>query len=332
MPTLCAGVASIDITPPVGVALAGGAFGASTGVLHPLSAQALFLTDGFTGVLLLSADVIGFGTAYADAVRAAAARRCGVPAARVMLAATHTHSGPATAASNGGAPGEDYRRRLQKQLVELAAQASASPRPVEIAAGYGTCAGITVNRAVEGGPVDEQVCVVRLDAPDGRPLAALVNYACRPVTLQGYQGLISPDFPHLVRARIREALNPEMEVLYLTGAAGDLDPAGAESALAAFRRTGNTLGAAALQALSNAQPDRSGALAAAECSLQALRLGPAAVVGLPGELFHASGKQIKAASPFPVTLISTQTNGSKGCIPGHSLSCETAALLARLNE
>lgn len=386
MPIICAGVASADITPPVGVELAGGAFGESSGVLHPLTARALFLTDGFAGALLISADVIGFDTPYAEVIRAAISRRCGVPVEHVMLAATHTHGGPATATyRNWGRIDAAYLQRLQGQLVELAAQAAASPQPAEIGAAYGECAGIATNRVVEGGPVDEQVSVVRIDDADGRPLAALMNYACHPVTLHGFHGFITPDFPHLVRAEIGEALGAEAEVFYLTGASGDLNPAGfvfgdAEQAPAVCRHAGQTLAAATLHALARARVERTGQLACAvaECALplaplppesrlkemvkkyaarlplipdhgpanweycetktrlewahealdflqsgwpqptirpitlQALRLGPAAIIGIPGELFTAFGRQIKEASPCPVTLISTQTNGSEG--------------------
>jgi len=397
MPIICAGVASADITPPVGMELAGGAFGASSGVLHPLTARALFLTDGFSGALLVSADVVGFDTPYAEAIRISISRRCGVPVERVMLAATHTHGGPATATyRNWGQPDAAYRKRLQGQLVELAARAAAFPEPVEIGAGYGECAGVAVNRVVDGGPTDEQVGVVRIDAADGRPLAALVNYACHPVTLHGFHALITPDFPHLVREEIRGALGEDVEVFYLTGASGDLNPArfdfgNAEQAPLVCRQTGQALAAAALHALARSRSERTGQLAGAvaECALplaplppesqleetiakyaarlpqipnpgplsweyceaktrlewarealaflrsgqpqptshpitlQALRLGPAAIAGIPGELFSAFGRQIKAASPSPVTLISEQTNGSEGYFPDrHAFAIE----------
>ncbi|MHB9105946.1 MAG: hypothetical protein ACYDCO_02720 [Armatimonadota bacterium] len=389
MPIICAGVASMDITPPIGVDLAGGAFGESAGVLHPLTAQALFLTDGFTGALLITADVVGFDTPYAEAIRATAARRCGVPVQNIMLAATHTHNGPATATyRNWGRPDDAYRRKLQGQLVELAARAAASPQPAEIGAGYAVCEGLSVNRVVEGGPVDEQVGVVRIDGADGRPLAALVNYACHPATLHDFHALMTPDFPHLVRAEIRQAMGEDVEVLYLTGACGDLNPAGfvfgdTERAPANCRRTGQELAASALYALARARGEQTGQLAcaSAECALplaplpperrllemiaqyadlltqipepgprnweycevktrlewarealaflqsgqpqpaerpvplQALRLGPAAILGIPGELFSAFGREIKAASPCPTTLISTQTSGSEGYFP-----------------
>lgn len=226
MPTLCAGLASIDITPSVGTELSGGAFGPATAVLHPLTATALYLTDGFTGVVVISADVIGFDTDYAEAIRGAAARRVGVPVAHVLLTATHTHGGPATAAyRNWGAPDAAYRQRLRARLVELADQAAASPCPVTLAAGYGACPGIAANRVVDGTPADDQVGVLRVENLDGRPLAVVVNFAVHPVTLHG-TGFLTPDYIHHLREALRRELDPEVEVLFLLGAAGDVDPTG----------------------------------------------------------------------------------------------------------
>ena len=45
------------------------------------------------------------------------------------------------------------------------------------------------------------------------------------------------------------------------------------------------------------------------------RVGDVAVVGLGGEVFNDIGKAIKAASPFPHTLIITHCNGSAGYLP-----------------
>ncbi|RAV17727.1 neutral/alkaline non-lysosomal ceramidase N-terminal domain-containing protein [Paenibacillus contaminans] len=48
----------------------------------------------------------------------------------------------------------------------------------------------------------------------------------------------------------------------------------------------------------------------ADIELQAIKLGPFAVVGCPGELFVELGLAIKAASPFPYTAVNELSNGS----------------------
>lgn len=48
----------------------------------------------------------------------------------------------------------------------------------------------------------------------------------------------------------------------------------------------------------------------ADAEVQVIALGKLAIVGLPAEQFVAFGLQLKAASPFPYTLINQLTNGS----------------------
>jgi hypothetical protein len=52
-----------------------------------------------------------------------------------------------------------------------------------------------------------------------------------------------------------------------------------------------------------------------DVELQVLRIGEVAFVGVPGELFVEIGLAVKAASPFPVTLVSGYTNGIYFYIP-----------------
>ena len=52
-----------------------------------------------------------------------------------------------------------------------------------------------------------------------------------------------------------------------------------------------------------------------QLELQAIRIGPAALLGAPMELFAEIGFEIAAASPFPWTAVSGYTNGSAGYLP-----------------
>lgn len=49
--------------------------------------------------------------------------------------------------------------------------------------------------------------------------------------------------------------------------------------------------------------------------IQAIRIGEAAIVAIPGELFTEIGLAIKATSPFPTTLVSAYSNGVYFYIP-----------------
>jgi neutral ceramidase len=91
-----AGAAEVVITPPVGGEMDG--YGArksgSTGVHDDLLAHALVLDDGERRAAIVTCDVLFVDAPTVAAVRAAAARRWGLPPERVLVAATHTHQGP----------------------------------------------------------------------------------------------------------------------------------------------------------------------------------------------------------------------------------------------
>src|SRR3954451_7844044 len=92
------GTSSEIITPELGCPLAG--FDARKGVAESvhddLFARALVLDDGATAVALVSVEVLGVSKAFADVVRAETERWTGIPAANIVLSATHTHCAPVT--------------------------------------------------------------------------------------------------------------------------------------------------------------------------------------------------------------------------------------------
>jgi hypothetical protein len=53
----------------------------------------------------------------------------------------------------------------------------------------------------------------------------------------------------------------------------------------------------------------------AQAEVQVLRLGEAALVGIPGELFVEFGLELKARSPLPRTFIAGMANGCVGYLP-----------------
>ena len=86
----------VDITPPVGLPIGGNvrADSAARGTHDPLYGTGLVLEDGATAACLLSFDVLGLHRSSCRSVREAVAAASGIPAGNVVVAATHTHSGP----------------------------------------------------------------------------------------------------------------------------------------------------------------------------------------------------------------------------------------------
>ena len=222
-----AGAAQIIITPPVGVELSGHAFGPSVGILDDLEAQALVLEAGGEPAAILTADLIGFCPELVEAVRKRVESSLGIAPHRVLLAASHTHSGPATIfLRHWGAMDERYLSVIEDQLVGLVEMAWRTLREARAGMALGSVDNIAENRRVPNGAIDPAVPVLRFDDSTGQPIAVLYNYACHPVSLHSYRKLISPDYPGYARSVIQGVLGQDVVVLFTLGAAGDINPRG----------------------------------------------------------------------------------------------------------
>src|SRR5687767_1009256 len=89
------GAAEVDITPPHLMRLAG-TFQEriSTGVKDPLRAKAFVFRQGESSAALVFCDLIGVPVGVTFRARELAARKTGIPAARVAVAATRGPAGP----------------------------------------------------------------------------------------------------------------------------------------------------------------------------------------------------------------------------------------------
>ena len=95
---LKAGAASVQITPPIPMFLAGYPHVRrdSTGVHDPLLSSALYLENGPVRVLLIANDVIYVSKASTARCRKLISDSTGIPPQNILISATHTHSGPKT--------------------------------------------------------------------------------------------------------------------------------------------------------------------------------------------------------------------------------------------
>jgi neutral ceramidase len=90
---LRAGVSEVELKPELGLATGDGA-PCAKGVLTPLYAKALVLSDGHDEVAVVALDMLGIDRP--DAIRAAQLvnERCGIPAHAIIMACSHTHVAP----------------------------------------------------------------------------------------------------------------------------------------------------------------------------------------------------------------------------------------------
>jgi hypothetical protein len=221
------GAATVDITPERKLLLGGGLFGKATGTNDRLTATAFCFGENGRRVMLLSCDLIGFNNSLADSVRQDAAAATGIPRDAIVLAATHTHSGPATLdLRHWSASDPSYVRFLRDRLVRAARNAAAHMAPARLRWSSGPCPGIGVNRTSYGVAVDETLTVLRVEDPGGRRLLGMVaNHGCHPVTMHGTR-LYSADFPGVLRSEVSRKAGRRIPVMFLLGAAGDINPCG----------------------------------------------------------------------------------------------------------
>ena len=127
------------ITPPLGTELAGYGFylaRRAERVLDDLRVRCVCVGHGRTWVFLISCDLIGFAVDAADRHRRRIAERWGVPVGHVLLACTHTHSGPATKTAIGlGEVDPGSVAGLPGWIDEAVEGVRLGPRPVLAAGG-----------------------------------------------------------------------------------------------------------------------------------------------------------------------------------------------------
>lgn len=226
-----AGVAVIDITPPLGLLMAG--FAArkepAEGAHDPLTVRALAIDE----TVLVVADVIGFHQDMSSRVRA----RSGLPDENVMLCATHTHGGPVSMSGRLHAAADaGFLSRLEDACVTAVEEALGSRVDAELSFAAAPDPDVARNRRHEDGPIDRSLPVLKVRRNDGHLLAILVNYACHPVVLGADNRQWTGDYPHFVRAEL-EAANPGATAIFLTGCIGDLNTG--HSAEASISLAGN---------------------------------------------------------------------------------------------
>lgn len=242
------GLARTDITPPVGIySRCWGAASHDTarGIHRPLSltAVAFRAADGGLPLVLIDADLGWWISLKLEReFRGGLLAALELPAERLLFCLTHTHSAPPLSPPEPHWPGRDllaaYLQALGPKSVQTARRAIAALEPATVEWHTGRCV-LAANRdlpdptrpATEprilcgfnpGPPADDTLVVGRITAATGRPLGAIVNYACHPTTLAWENDQVSPDFVGALRETVEQAgAGP---AVFLQGASGELAP------------------------------------------------------------------------------------------------------------
>jgi hypothetical protein len=255
------GVARTDITPPVGVELCGYGYylrRASTDVLDPLMARAVHVASDEGQALFIGNDLIGVDAALTHRTRELCEKHLRLPGHCVMLAGTHTHSGPTTIACHGiGERDALYWDHLPFAWLELARQAKANARPATLRVGRGPVEPVGKDRNVPDGPTDLEARIARFDDAKGNPLAVLANHSAHAVVFAGDNTSVSADWPGWMERAVEEAL-PGAVAVFVQGACGTINPTPAcvtpETGRVEIERIGRRFGDGVLALAEQATP------------------------------------------------------------------------------
>jgi hypothetical protein len=223
MSDLVVGTGERVITPPLGLDLCGYGFyleRKAASVLDDLKTRAVYLRSGDQALILVSCDIVGLTIEDADRTRAAIAAAHGLPRANVLVAATHTHCGPATQPLPGlGEMDAAYMDRLRALILEAAAEAAAAPRPADFACAFEAIEPLGYNRRKKNFCGVDPVLKAAIFRTAERKIT-LLNYACHAVVF-GRKTHVSADWPGAVVRGIEKAGG---RALFFQGFCGDIDP------------------------------------------------------------------------------------------------------------
>jgi len=217
-----AGFGEVVVTPPLGTGMAG-YFTArrAEGILDDLYSRALVVSEGDVHVALVVTDLIYVPDADVAAMKERVTAATGIPGDHILLAATHTHTGPITVAKPGFHRDDEAMTtwvRLTAGAVEMAFRRRTE---VKVAAGRGSLPGVAFNRRYRmkngrvftnpglgnpdiieaAGPVDPEVVVLRFDDLEGRPVGILTSFSCHCDTVGG--SMFSADWVGVAAATLR---------------------------------------------------------------------------------------------------------------------------------
>ncbi len=262
MSVLKAGASQVEITPKNSQFLFGYPHVErySTGVHDPLLSSVLYLSDGVTEVLFSANDIIFIPKDLAGRARRRIEEATGIPAANIMITATHTHSGPITLdyLSNEADPvvpktDPEYVRFMEDQIVDAAVKAFENAQPAEAGLALADATGIGTNRRDPAGPCDMDVPVLWVrSTEDGSNIALMLVCCMHPTVLHEDTTLITGDFPGLARRYLQETVvGGECPVLHHTGPQGNQSPRHVtkENTFEEAVRLGKILGHAAEKAM-----------------------------------------------------------------------------------
>ena len=221
-----AGAAKVDISPRDFPVIINGGFieRQTSSVTDPIHARALVLDDGNTEIAIVVVDSCMIPREVCDQAKSLCSASTGIPAERILISATHTHSAPGVMDYCLGSRADvNYTQFLMPRLAEAIEAAHRNLRPAQVgwvtadASSFTKCRrwitrpdkmgqdpfGETTVRAMmhpghsnpdyvgPSGPVDPWLSILSVLTADGQPLALLGNFSMH--YFRGHPG-VSADY------------------------------------------------------------------------------------------------------------------------------------------
>ena len=272
---LYVGVREADITPKAGSQSPGGMTARKLEKVHdPLKVVAMVLKNDDRAVAIVGVDAV----AVTEEITARAREKIEkvwtkIPAANVLIGASHTHSGGPIIDAFESEADPEYVDLVVERISEAVSSAWNSMHAAEIGIGKGKEANISFNRRFlmrdgshithpgknyfeivsPAGPIDPDVGVLAAHSEEGHLLGLFVNFSCHATVMN--EPAFSADYIGSLRETLRNHYQiKDLPVGFLLGAAGDVTQVdnqriGREFGSAWSNMFGLALGAEVIQAV-----------------------------------------------------------------------------------
>lgn len=249
------GVATTDITPSTNYPVSGYySERLSTGTKDPLQAKALVFRQGDVSTAFVVCDLISAASDLTAEVRKRVEKQTGIRGDHIIVAATHTHTGPDYARELysvvTGRPlpanwkdREPYASKMIDAVAAAAVNAYEAAQPVKLFTGtanqetpvafhrrylmkngeYRTWIGLKDPNVLRtAGPIDPEIGILLLRSPtSNQPTALLSSHALHLDTVGGT--LWSADYPFFIERTLRGSLGGNLISLFGNGCCGNIN-------------------------------------------------------------------------------------------------------------
>lgn len=229
------GVGREIITPKIGTLLVGYRPDVESKSVHDnLTVTTLMLEYGEVQAMIITITVCEFAGELIEKLREAISNETGIPVNHIIIAATHTHSGPDTMGIPGwgGVNWEYANEILIPQTLKASKTAFETRKPAKMGIGT-THSDIGINRREidrygnihlgqnPWGPYDPTLTVMSFKTLDDKPLFNLIHYCCHG-TAAGMNHEISRDWSGPMIDRLEDQSGAM--AAFINGAEGDVGP------------------------------------------------------------------------------------------------------------